>query len=189
MTAEPLFFATAGAFGAWLDAHGDTAAELTVGFYRTGSGRPSLTWPESVDEALCHGWIDGVRRRIDDAAYAIRFTHRRKGSIWSAVNVAKAEALLAEGRMRPAGRAAFAQRIERKTGLYSYEQEAPPALTPAELRAFRKDKAAWAYFQSLPPGYVRTMTHWIVSTKQAEARARRLARFVASCAAGERLLP
>jgi uncharacterized protein YdeI (YjbR/CyaY-like superfamily) len=186
---DPVFFTTALEFRAWLSVNAATANELAVGFRKVGTGLPSLTWPESVDVALCFGWIDGVRKRIDDASYQIRFSPRRTGSIWSAVNIAKAEQLIAEGRMEPPGQAAFDLRTERKSAIYSYEQEGGPALAPSELEEFRKNGPAWAYFQALPPGYRRTMTHWIVSTKQPAARARRLMKFMDSCAAGIRLLP
>ena len=185
----PVFFASAGAFRAWLERHAARAQELIVGFHKVGSGKASLTWPESVDEALCFGWIDGVRRRIDEHAYQIRFTPRRAGSVWSAVNIRRAEALIAGGRMTPAGRAAFERRIERRSRVYLYEQEGTPELTAAELRAFRRQRAAWRYFEACPPGYRRTMVGWIATAKRAETRARRLAKLMASCAAGERLLP
>jgi uncharacterized protein YdeI (YjbR/CyaY-like superfamily) len=185
----PVFFASAAEFRAWLGAHANTACDLTVGFYKVSSGRSSLTWPESVDEALCVGWIDGVRKRVDEQAYQIRFTPRRQGSIWSTVNVTKVEALIAQGRMKPAGLAAYRQKVERKTGVYSYEQEDALKLAPEELQAFKRDKAAWAFFQKTPPSYRRTMIHWLVSAKQSATRARRLAKFIGSCAAGVRLLP
>lgn len=185
----PTFFATAEAFRTWLAAHGDACPELIVGFHKVGSGQPSLTWPESVDEALCFGWIDGVRKGIDEDSYQIRFTPRRAGSLWSTVNIARAEQLTAEGRMEAAGLEAFGRRIERKTSVYSYEQAGTLVLAPDELKLFKKNKAAWAAYEKLPPGYRRTMTHWIVSAKKAEARARRLERFIQSCAEGVRLLP
>jgi len=184
----PLFFETAAAFRAWLERNASREAELVVGFHKVGSGRPSMTWPESVDEALCFGWIDGVRKRIDEHSYVIRFTPRRKGSIWSAINVAKVESLAAAGRMRPAGLEAFALRTERRTGVYSYEQNEEPRFSADELRQFKRSKRAWAYFEQLPPGYRRTMLRWVVSAKRAETRARRFAAFVESCAAGKRLL-
>jgi uncharacterized protein YdeI (YjbR/CyaY-like superfamily) len=190
LTAQaPIFFTCPEDFRAWLAAQGGTATELAVGFHRVATGRPSLTWPEAVAEALCAGWIDGVRRGLDDTSYQIRFTPRRPGSIWSAVNIATAERLQAEGRLQPAGLEAFARRVERKSRVYSYEQEGGPALAEAELKLFGTDKAAWATFESLPPGYRRTLLHWITSAKQAPARARRLAKFLAACAAGVRLLP
>ena len=183
----PRFFATAAAFGRWLERYGATRDELVVGFHTVGSGRPCMTWPESVDEALCHGWIDGVRNTIDAHAYRIRFTPRRKGSTWSAVNLAKVEALVAQGRMRPAGLAAHARRVERTTGVYSYEQRDAAAFTAAELRRFKQRKAAWKYFEGTPPGYRKTLTHWVASARQAATRERRLDRLIEACAAGTRL--
>lgn len=186
--ATPRFFRDAAALRAWFVEHAATAPELVAGFYKVGSGRASITWPESVDEALCVGWIDGVRQRIDDEAYQIRFTPRRDGSIWSAVNIARAEALIAAGRMTEAGRAAFDQRIERRSSVYSYEQAGALELEPALLAEFQRHEAAWAWFAAAPPSYRRTLTYWVVSAKQPATRARRLARLIAACAAGQRLL-
>lgn len=186
--AAPRFFRDAAALRSWFAEHATTATELVVGFYKVGSGRPSITWPESVDEALCVGWIDGVRQRIDEVAYQIRFTPRRVGSIWSTVNIARAEALLADGRMTEAGRAAFAQRIERKSSVYSYEQAGALELEPALRAEFQRHEAAWAWFVAAPPSYRRTLTYWVVSAKQPATRVRRLERLIASCAAGKRLL-
>jgi uncharacterized protein YdeI (YjbR/CyaY-like superfamily) len=154
-----------------------------------GSGKPSLTWPESVDEALCVGWIDGVRKRIDDDAYQIRFAPRKEKSVWSSVNVKQADALIAEGRMKPSGLEAYRRRTERESRVYSYEQKDAPGLRPAEIAAFKRNKAAWASLKKTPPGYRRTMTHWVTSAKQQVTRARRLAKFIESCAAGVRFLP
>lgn len=183
----PLFFADASEFRAWLQRHAGTAVSLLVGFHKVGSGRPSMSWPQSVDEALCVGWIDGVRRRVDDERYTIRFTPRRPGSIWSKVNIARVEALIAAGRMQPAGLAAFARRTERRSGIYSFEQEQAASLSPDEIRTFKRDRAAWAYFEAAPPGYRKRMLHWVTSAKQAATRERRLARLIESCAAGLRL--
>jgi uncharacterized protein YdeI (YjbR/CyaY-like superfamily) len=160
---------------------------LLVGFHKVDSGRPSMTWPESVDEALCFGWIDGVRKRIDEHAYSIRFTPRKPASIWSAVNIAKFEQLSASGRMTPAGAAAFAHRTEAKSGVYAYEQADTAELSAAETRAFKRDKAAWKYFEATPPGYRKVILHWITSAKREETRASRFATFVQACAAGKRL--
>jgi uncharacterized protein YdeI (YjbR/CyaY-like superfamily) len=188
-TNKPVFFASAGDFRVWLANNSETATELNVGFHRVGSGRPSLTWPESVDEALCVGWIDSVRKRIDDHAYQIRFTPRREGSIWSSINIAKAKALIAAGRMKPAGLRAYQRRTERKSGVYSYEQEVSLSLTPDELKKFKKHRAAWAYFEKAAPSYRRIMVYWVVRAKQRATRARRLAKFIEGCAAGVRFLP
>jgi uncharacterized protein YdeI (YjbR/CyaY-like superfamily) len=187
MTSPPRFFATAAAFRGWLDANAASATALLVGFHKVGSGRACMSWPESVDEALCHGWIDGVRKRIDDDSYSIRFTPRRAGSIWSAVNIAKVEQLRAQGRMTAAGERAFAGRREARSGVYAYEQAGTATLAPEELRAFRRRKAAWTYFASTPPSYRKVVLHWITSAKRAETRASRLARLIEACAAGERL--
>jgi len=186
---KPVFFASARDFRVWLTRNSETATVITVGFYKIGSGQPSLTWPESVDEALCVGWIDGVRKRIDEQAYQIRFTPRREGSIWSSINIAKAKALIAEGRMKPGGLLAYNRRTERKSRVYSYEQESSPSLTPVELKAFKKHRAGWAYFENAAPSYRRTMVFWVVRAKQQATRARRLERFIESCAAGVRFVP
>jgi uncharacterized protein YdeI (YjbR/CyaY-like superfamily) len=184
----PVFFEDAAAFGAWLARNAARAGELVVGFRKVGSGMPSLSWPESVDEALCFGWIDGVRKRIDGDSYQIRFTPRREGSIWSAVNIAKAQALIDQGRMRPAGLEAFARRTEPRSRVYSYEQAGEAALGVEEAGDFKRNKAAWRYFESAPPGYRRVMLHWVASAKRPATRARRLSQLIAACAAGTRIL-
>lgn len=184
---EPIYFETAAAFRSWLAAHGATAGELLVGYHKVGSGQPGMSWSESVDEALCYGWIDGVRRRIDEHRYSIRFTPRRPTSIWSAVNIAKFEQLSTEGRMTPAGTAAYAHRSEAKSRVYAFEQAAMPELSAAELRQFRRDKVAWSFFEATPPGYRKVVVHWVVSAKKVETRAARLARLVEACARGKRL--
>lgn len=187
ISVEPRFFATAAEFRAWLEANAATATELLIGFYKVDSGRPSMSWPSSVDEALCVGWIDGVRRRIDDRAYSIRFTPRKADSIWSAVNIAKVAQLRAQGRMHPAGEAAFARRSEARSKVYSHERLSDAELSPDEACAFAAEAEAWRYFASTPPGYRRVVLHWVTSAKKAETRAARLARLVAACAAGQRL--
>lgn len=149
----PKFFENPKAFRSWLETHAATTSELLVGFHKVDSGHPSMTWPESVDEALCFGWIDGVRKRIDDSAYTIRFTPRKTTSIWSAVNIAKFEVLQAEGQMTPAGAAAFAHRKDQKSVVYAYEQPATAQLSPEELHTFQLEKEAWAYFERCPPSY------------------------------------
>ena len=171
----------------WFDANHETAQELWLGYYRKATGKPTVTWSEAVDEALCVGWIDGVRKRIDDATYSIRFTPRKPGSIWSAINIAKVERLKSEGRMTPAGVAAFERRTEARSKVYSYEQDAPAELTPAELRAFKRQKAAWRFFESAPPGYRQQMLHRICHAKRPETRAARLDKLIAASAAGRRL--
>lgn len=194
------FFPTPAAFRTWLEAHAATTPELLVGYYKVGSGRPSMTWSESVDEALCFGWIDGVRRSIDAQSYCIRFTPRRPGSTWSAVNLAKVEALRAAGRMTPAGEAAFAQWQTRQATGYSFEQQPPPGaraaaviappaeLNAAELRRFKRNKTAWTFFNDAnPPSRRRALLRWICAAKKSETRAARLDRLIAACAAGEPL--
>jgi uncharacterized protein YdeI (YjbR/CyaY-like superfamily) len=180
------FFATGEEFRAWLEQHHATAKELWVGFYKKGSGRPSITWPESVDEALCFGWIDSVRRSIDEASYRIRFTPRRPRSIWSAVNVRRAEALVEAGRMQPAGLAAFAKRKEDRTGQYSFEQ-GRVALDEDLEAEFRGNARAWEFFQAQPATYRKTVSWWVMSAKRDETRKRRLAALVRDSEAGQRI--
>lgn len=182
---KPLFFATPDEFRAWLEQHHASAVELWVGFRKKGSGRPSLTWPESVDEALCFGWIDGLRKSVDAESYTIRFTPRRAGSTWSAINVARMAELTAAGRVRPAGQAAFAARSAAKTGIYSYENRKAARLDGALLRRFRAQAQAWRHFQAQPAWYRGTATWWIVSAKKEETRLRRLEKLIAASARGE----
>ncbi|HYS13245.1 MAG TPA: YdeI/OmpD-associated family protein [Burkholderiaceae bacterium] len=167
----------------WLEKNHAKAAELWVGFYKRGSGKPSMTWPESVDEALCFGWIDAVRKSIDGERYKIRFTRRKPGSIWSAVNVRRVAALRTEGRMRPAGEAAFAVRKANRSGIYAYEQR-PAELTEPWLGLLKKNKAAWKFFAAQPPWYRRTTTWWVISAKREETRRKRFDRLVQDSASG-----
>ena len=183
----PKFFATPSAFRAWLEQHAARETELLVGFWKVDSGTPSMTWPQSVDEALCFGWIDGVRRRIDEVAYSIRFTPRKPGSIWSAINIAKFEQLRAEGRMTAAGARAFAQRTAEKSVVYAYEQAAVAELAAAEVREFRKNQSAWTYFEACPPGYRKTLLHWVTSAKKPETRTARLQTLIQASADARRL--
>ena len=185
--AAPVFFDSAQDFRAWLATHADRATELLVGFHKVGSGRPCMSWSESVDQALCYGWIDGVRRRIDDASYSIRFTPRKPGSIWSAVNIAKIEVLRAQALLLPAGEAAFARRSEERSRVYSHERETPAELDAGDMDLFQAQPAAWGYFCTCPPGYRATVLHWITSAKKQETRSARLARLIEACAAGQRL--
>jgi uncharacterized protein YdeI (YjbR/CyaY-like superfamily) len=186
---KPAFFPSPAAFRAWLEAHHDSARELLVGFYKKGSGKPSITWPESVDEALCFGWIDGIRRSIDETSYTIRFTPRRRHSTWSAVNIARAKELDRLGRMQPAGRAAFEARRDDRSAIYSYEQRHNAKLDPAQERALRVNKQAWSFFDSQPPSYKRAAIWWIVSAKREETRARRLATLIEDSANGRTIPP
>jgi uncharacterized protein YdeI (YjbR/CyaY-like superfamily) len=183
---KPTFFATAAEFRRWLERHHDSERELLVGFYKRGSGRPSMTWPESVDQALCFGWIDGVRKRIDNDAYTIRFTPRRPRSIWSAINIRRVNELKEQGLMQPGGLRAFEQRSPERSAIYSYEK-APAVLPPAAEAAFRKRRAAWTFFNEQPPSYRRVATHWVVAAKKEETRARRLAKLIDESANRRRL--
>jgi uncharacterized protein YdeI (YjbR/CyaY-like superfamily) len=184
---QALFFESASAFRNWLALHAESATELLVGYYKVGSGRPSMAWPESVDEALCFGWIDGVRQRIDDQSYQIRFTPRKATSIWSAVNIAKFHDLQSRGLMTPSGVAAFARRQEHKSAVYAYEQAATAQLSEAETRRFKLSRDAWLYFEQCPPGYRKVMLHWVTTAKKAETRATRLATLMQACADKKRL--
>lgn len=171
------FFSEPSLWRQWLEEHHESATELWVGFHKTDSGRPSITWPESVDEALCFGWIDGNRKRIDDTSYKIRFTPRRRGSVWSSTNVKRIEELMELGLVRPAGLTAFRERAEGRTKLYAYENA--PAELPAESeRRFRANERAWLFFQSQPPSYRRTCIWWVISAKQEATREKRLARLI-----------
>lgn len=184
---EPTFFPTPADFRAWLECHHETERELIVGFYKKGTGRPSISWPESVDEALCFGWIDGIRRSLSDEAYTIRFTPRKPTSIWSAVNVARVAELTREGRMREAGLAAFARRTPERTGVYAFERNQTAAFEEEQERAFRADEAAWRWFSAQPPGYRAIATHWVISAKRPETRAKRLAELIQDSRTGLRI--
>jgi uncharacterized protein YdeI (YjbR/CyaY-like superfamily) len=172
---RPTFFASPSEFRAWLEKHHATAQELLVGFYKKSSGKPSITWPEAVDEALSFGWIDGVRRSFDDVSYTNRFTPRTARSTWSARNIERSKELIAEGRMSPAGRKAFEARTDDRSAIYSYEQRGQAKLGRDFERQFRSNTRAWAFFMSQPPGYRTTATYWVVSAKREETRRRRLA--------------
>jgi uncharacterized protein YdeI (YjbR/CyaY-like superfamily) len=163
------------------------ADELWVGFYKKNSGKPSITWPESVDEALCFGWIDGVRKRVDEISYQIRFTPRRRGSIWSATNIKRAKELVEQRRMRPTGLNAFAARIENKSGIYSYEQRTTELEEPYATY-LKKNKAAWNFFRTQPPSYRKMIGWWIISAKREETRMARLAKLISESAKRKRLL-
>ncbi|MEO8043455.1 MAG: YdeI/OmpD-associated family protein [Spartobacteria bacterium] len=183
---SPTFFPNPTAFRRWLLKNHATATELWVGFYKKHTGRPSLTWPESVDEALCVGWIDGLRKTIDAESYQIRFTPRRRGSIWSAVNIRRVEVLTNEKRMEPAGLAAFSARVENRSGIYAYEQRSEKLPEPY-VSLLRKNKTAWNFFEAQPPSYRKTIGWWIVSAKQEATRRRRLEKLIAESARGRRL--
>lgn len=180
------FFKTPADFRKWLAAHHDSETELWVGFYKKDSGRTSITWPQSVDEALCFGWIDGIRKTIDEVSYKIRFTPRRQRSIWSAVNIKRVGELSEQGLMHQAGLKAFAARREYRSGIYSYEQRSPemPAQYAKELK---KNAAAWEFFQAQPPSYRKAMNWWILSAKQEDTRLQRLDKLIEDSAEGRRI--
>jgi len=180
---KPTFFKSSSEFRRWLESNHDRMTELVVGFYKKATGKPSITYPEALDEALCIGWIDGVRKSYDDTAYMIRFSPRREKSVWSRVNTKRAEELIALGRMKPPGLAAFERRDKSETArLYSYESK-PVGLAPSYLKKLKANKAAWAFFQAQPPGYRRTLAFWVMRAKQEETR-RRLARLIKQFAKG-----
>ena len=171
---NPTFFASPAAFRAWLAKHHLEADELLVGFHKKDSGRASITWPESVDQALCFGWIDGVRRRMDEVSYTIRFTPRRPRSIWSTVNIQRVAVLTEQGLMSPAGLAAFERRSDDKSSIYAYEQRHNATLPPPWEKKFRANRKAWAFFRAQAPSYQRVMLYHIVSAKREETRLKRL---------------
>jgi uncharacterized protein YdeI (YjbR/CyaY-like superfamily) len=184
---EPRFFASPDDFRAWLETNHATESEVLVGFYKKHTGRRSMTWTDSVREALCFGWIDGLTRRIDDDSYCIRFTPRKPRSNWSAVNVRHVEELLRAGRMRPAGIAAFEARAPEKTDVYTYENRHAAKLGPKQEQRFRTNERAWKFFQAQPPGYRQMTIFWVVSAKREETRARRLATLIDDSAHGRRI--
>jgi uncharacterized protein YdeI (YjbR/CyaY-like superfamily) len=185
---KPRFFAIPADFRRWLERNHDRSTELWVGFYKKGSGKPSITWPEAVDQALCFGWIDGVRKSVDDDSYMNRFTPRTARSTWSAVNIKRARELIEDGLMHPAGLKAFEARADDRSAIYSYEQRKTAELDAAQTKQFQKNRKAWEYFQAQPPGYRRSAAHWVVSAKREETRARRLSQLIED-SAQERLVP
>ncbi len=181
LASNVIFFETPAEFRKWLEKHHATAEEFWVGLYKRDSGKPSLTWPESVDEALCVGWIDGIRKNLDETSYTIRFTRRKRGSIWSAVNIKRAQELIELGRMKPAGLQAFENRKEDRSRRYSYEQEGVKLAGEYEEQ-LRGNPAAWKFFNSRPAGYQRTVSWWVMSAKKEETRLRRLNQLIAQSA-------
>ena len=181
----PVFFPTEADFRRWLEANHEKASELLVGFWKKGTGKPSIDWPRARDQALCFGWIDGVRKSLGDEAYTIRFTPRRKGSVWSKVNLERFEALKRAGLMTPSGERALRESTG-PSGVYAYER--PQAeLTADEIAQFMQDQSAWADWEKRPPGYRKVVLHWVTSAKRPETRARRLGILIASSAAGEKI--
>jgi uncharacterized protein YdeI (YjbR/CyaY-like superfamily) len=185
---KPLFFATPDEFGAWLERNHESESELLVGFHKKATGKPSITWAESVVQALRFGWIDGIRRGLGEGSYTIRFTPRKPSSNWSTKNVETAERLKAEGLMAPAGLRAYEARRADRTGVYSFERREAAELPPDFEKRFKSSRKAWQWFSSRPPGYRRTATHWVVSAKRDETRLRRLETLI-ECCSEERKIP
>jgi uncharacterized protein YdeI (YjbR/CyaY-like superfamily) len=183
---KPKFFPTQEDFRRWLEENHDRETEIIVGYYKVGSGKNRMTWSESVDQALCFGWIDGVRRSLDAESYCIRFTPRKPSSIWSAVNIKKVEELTAKGLMRPAGVAAFAKRKPEKSAVYAYENEHKHFSGDDEKR-FKDNEKAWEFFEQQANWYRKRMTSWVLSAKQEATRERRLEKLIAACEKGEKL--
>ena len=180
------YFKSPSEFRGWLEQNHGTVRALWVGYYKKSSGQPSITYPESVDEALCFGWIDGIRKSVDDLRYTIRFTPRKRGSVWSVVNIKRAEALRDQGLMEQSGIAAFNTRKENKSGVYSYEQRSDKLHAPYEAR-LGQNKAAWSFFHAQPPSYRKAVNWWIVSAKQESTRLKRLEKLMKESARQKRL--
>ncbi len=185
--AKPKFFPTPGDWRAWLEKNHAATEELWVGLYKRDSGRPSITWPESVDGALCFGWIDGVRYSIDAISYKIRFIPRKPRSVWSAINIKRATELSKLGLMHAAGKAAFERRDADRSAIYAYEQRKTAALPPKLEKEFRQQKDAWTFFQSQAPWYQRTSTYWVISAKREETTLKRLATLIDCCTRKQKL--
>ena len=187
--AKPRFFASGAAFREWLERHHATARELLLGFYKVKAGKKGITYQEALDEALAFGWIDAVRRGLDEERYTIRFTPRTPRSIWSNVNIKRVGELKAAGRMHEAGLAAFAKRDEARSGIYSYERQVQAKLDPASMKALKADRAAYEFFERQAPGYRKLVAHWVGSAKKAETRERRLAKLIECCREGRKIPP
>ena len=183
---KPIFFKSPAHFRTWLEKHHDTAQEIWAGFYKKSSGKPSMTWPESVDEALCFGWIDGIRKSVDELSYMIRFTPRKPRSVWSTVNIKRAEELNRQGRMRPAGQKAYQARVENRSGIYSYEQR-KAELDEPYAKGFRQNREAWEFFQAQPASYRKAVIWWVLSAKKEETRLKRLEKLIDDSAHGRRI--
>ncbi|GJM43199.1 MAG: hypothetical protein DHS20C21_00410 [Gemmatimonadota bacterium] len=192
MNMEPrnvTYFETPQAFRGWLAKNHASSDELWVGYWKKSVGQPSIAWEESVDEALCFGWIDGIRKRIDDRAFTIRFTPRRAKSIWSSRNLERFAELSAAGRVSAAGHAAFRKRVEARSEVYSYEQGSEPQLPADYVARLRENRAGWLDWESRPPGYRRQVAHWVMSAKRESTRERRLAALIEDSAAGRKIKP
>lgn len=183
---KPKFFKSSSDLRKWFEAHHGSEPELWVGFYKKDSGKASITWPQSVDEALCFGWIDGIRKGIDDGSYKIRFTPRNSRSTWSAVNIKRAGELVDQGLMRPAGLKAFAARAENRSGIYSYEQRSPE-LPEEYANKLKKHQSAWKFFQAQPASYRKAANWYVLSAKKEETRLKRLDHLIGQSAQGQRI--
>jgi uncharacterized protein YdeI (YjbR/CyaY-like superfamily) len=184
---DPIYFETVAELHAWFARHHDRRTEVWLGFHRKDTGLPSIRYPDALDEALCWGWIDGIRKRWDATSYVQRFTPRTARSIWSKVNIAKVEALQGAGRMQPAGLVAFEKRTTARSGVYSFEQDKPPTLSAAREQAFRSHAKVWAWFNEQAPYYRRTALFWVESAKREETRKRRFEQLLECSRRGERL--
>ena len=184
---KPIFFRSALEFRRWLEKHHDTAREIWVGFYKKGSGRGGIAYAEAVDQALCYGWIDGIRKRIDEEGYTNRFSPRTSKSVWSNINIKRAEQLQRLGLMQPPGVKAFETRDPARSGIYSFENR-PTTLAPALERRFKANKKAWLFFQAQPPGYRSLIIIMVMSAKQDETKERRLERVMKASEKGLRLI-
>lgn len=183
---QPTFFPTQSSFRKWMEKNHRNEKELLVGFYKTNSGKKSITWGESVDEAICFGWIDGIRKSIDAESYCIRFTPRKSTSIWSAINIKKVEELTQKGLMYPAGTEAYSKRKEHKSKIYSYEKDAS-ILSNEFLKKFKTNKKAWNFFKSMAPSYQRTAIHWVMDAKQEATKMKRLEELIRDSEVGRKI--
>ncbi len=183
---KPVFFSSPSEFRKWLEENHSSATELLVGFYKVNTGRPSMTWSQSVDEALCFGWIDGIRKSVDDERYTIRFTPRKPASTWSSINIKKVRELTEKGVMHPKGLEAFNKRKTDRSGVYSYEQEMKQFSSSFE-KTFKASEKGWNFFQSQSPSYKRTAIHWIMSAKQEPTKENRLDKLIRFSEAGKRI--
>lgn len=183
---EIIFFASAEEFRLWLQENHSLKQEIWAGYYKAGTGKPTMNWSDSVDQALCFGWIDGIRKSIDEERYCMRFTPRKPNSNWSTININKVEELSAKGLMTPAGMASYEKRKPEKSGVYSFERDAATFSSDFE-KQFKANKAAWTYFSAAAPSYRKTSTFWVVSAKQETTKLNRLLKLIEACEEGRRL--
>lgn len=187
---KPKFFKKPADLRKWFEQNHETIEELWVGYHKKATGKPSITWPESVDQALCFGWIDGIRKSVDEHSYMIRFTPRRPKSVWSAINIKKVKELTEKGLMHPNGSAAFDKKEDHRSGIYSFEQDKKNLKLPPDYeKQFKANKKAWAFYQSMPPSYRRTSAHWVISAKQEATRLKRLQTLITDSEEGIKIKP